>query len=158
MTEPDVIWDPLSGGPVRIDSVWPGYVMLLNFLRVVRFDDMTLPLPKVVRFEHELWATSQGPANSVQMRKKRPDGRSPNVPFPSWYATDDLGTEYEDQGGAHGDPATGPVLEGEWDIVPVPPAEARWFDLTFTDYDESSKRRLASFTIRMYLPLPETTF
>jgi hypothetical protein len=110
--EPDVVWDPVLDDPLRVDVVWPGYVMVLDLLRVVKFE-REHPRDyyrRVVRFVQEVWQVAGAPRGKQSVKQQKIHMRM----CAGFQVSDDVGTEYDDLGGVHGPDESGPVFSGEW--------------------------------------------
>lgn len=149
---PDTEWDPAGGKRVRIPDVMPGYAMVLRALRVVRTASAqgvpSTHWGKVIRLDHVLIPERGETALENRRTTPRPDVTE-LILLIGFEAEDDVGTFYDDLGGVHG------RFDGEWDIVPVPPENARRFDLTFYGHGHGRERNEPSYRIRMRCPLPE---
>ncbi len=98
----------------------------------------------------------------------------PQDPFPvnasdpalaAWYAQngwqtsarDDVGTEYDDWGGAAALSSDGTKTLGEFDLHPAPPANARWLELSFRGSSAAEEGDHALYTLRFALPLDDAS-
>lgn len=85
--------------------------------------------------------------NAEQTKSYLYDGQSR---FHVW-VRDDVGTEYDDWGGACGVSLTKNLFDGEFDVRPAPPPAATWVEIYGYRPDEKS----AEHVLRIDLPFPE---
>ncbi|MGI8826178.1 MAG: hypothetical protein ACR2JC_11145 [Chloroflexota bacterium] len=137
-------WDTSSEAGAVIHSVLLGRVVLVHVIAV-------LPDYNIVRFEYEVVPGAEPPP---------PDGADPE-PWTAWEsrnhwwvtADDDLGTEYDDTGGAYRNSPDGSRAEGELDLYPIPPSAATWLNITFHGGDVHRADH-PRYILRASLPLP----
>jgi hypothetical protein len=135
-------------GPKRIvvdlamDALVPGRVIYIKTVTILAEYD-------VVRIEYE----------EIPPKEPFPEGES-EAAWAAWSARnawptsirDDVGTEYDDWGGAEGLTADGAKTDGEFDFHPAPPAAARWLELAFQSSDARNPDDPARYRLRLSLP------
>jgi hypothetical protein len=103
----------------------------------------------VLRVRYEIVPTDEKPSpeNAELTRRYSYDGLSP---WQIW-VRDDVGTDYEDGGGACGVSPTTNLFDGEFDVRPAPPPEATWIEIIGRRSDTEPAEHVA----RLDLPLSE---
>lgn len=102
----------------------------------------------VVRLEYEVV-----PIDELPTRENAKESRALG---PHWWilsGRDDVGTTYEDLGGAYGLPEDGLLADGERDLRPAPPASATWLDIAFRVPGEPETFEKARYVLRLPLPI-----
>jgi len=119
--------------------------------RVVRVTAITiLDEYDVVRLEYEM----------TPPKDPFPDDDS-DTAWATWYsqnawlttARDDVGTEYDDWGGAQGLSPDQATTQGEFDFHPAPPPHAQWLEFTFRGGSTVKGEDHTHHTLRLTLPL-----
>ena len=145
-----------DAGPKRVevdlamDNLVPGRTVYVNAVTIVDEYD-------VVRIEYQ----------EIPPKEPFPDGLA-DADDPVWaewlarnawptYPSDDVGTVYDDWGGAEGLTDDGTATDGEFDFHPAPPVAARWLELAFHGSDRPNKDDDARYTLRLNLPLDATS-
>lgn len=72
------------------------------------------------------------------------------------FGRDDLGNQYESGGGAYGLAADGQHTEGEHSLVPVPPANASWLEISFYAAVDERPFERPQHILKVNLPLGES--
>lgn len=132
MKQVDATWDAESDDAVVIDSLLRDRVIRSRLI-------VAVPEADVCRYElaeekragiphwdptHGAWATAWG----------------------------DMGTKYEDAGGAAGVSEDGNLVEGKADFRPAPPGDATWVELVYPPWHEENADDQSEFVLRIPLP------
>jgi len=128
---------------VAIDAVLPGRVLRLRSIAVLAAHD-------VVRVEYEMTP----PMDPL-------DWEADETTYAAWASRnewrllgrDDVGTAYDDWGGARGLTPDGEKTEGERDLHPAPPLDATWLEITFHAGWIAVGANHPHYTLRFILPL-----
>lgn len=128
---------------MSLDAILPNRVVRVTAITILDEYD-------VVRLEYEM-----APPNDPF-----PDDNS-DAAWATWYsqnawlttARDDVGTEYDDWGGAQGLSPDQATTQGEFDFHPAPPPHVQWLEFTFRRGSTVKGEDHTHHTLRLTLPL-----